>query len=254
MPVVQRIIACFIIPPGMFIVCVLVVSVYFVLKKQHRYALTSTLFALIIWGFSISPVTDKIMLPLESGLTIPDKISGDVIILLCAGSYDTVPDLTGSGMPDEDMLGRLVTAVRLYRILKVPVVVSGGVPPGERIPKAEAAGRLLVDLGIPHDMLIIEDKSANTLENAGNSSKVCRQRNYNRPILVTSAYHIKRSVMAFNKFGMHVLPVPANFRNGSRQEYGWVSYLASADALETAQRALREYVALGYYKYVLFLQ
>ncbi|MDD5104091.1 MAG: YdcF family protein [Desulfuromonadaceae bacterium] len=241
------------IPPGLFIVCALVFSVYFVLRKQPRFASISIIFALAIWGCSISPVTDNIMLPLESGVAIPDTISGDVIILLSAGSYDAVPDLTGTGMPDEDMLGRLITAARLYRILQVPVIVSGGVPPGEKAPKAAAAGRILIDLGIPRDKLIIEDRSANTLENAGNSSTVCRQRNFKRPILVTSAYHIKRSIMAFNKFGMHVLPVPANFRNGHRQEYGWSSFLASADALETAQRALREFVALGYYKYVLSL-
>ena len=59
--------------------------------------------------------------------------------------------------------------------------------------------RFLTDLGVPDPMIIVEDKSRDTIENARYARQICERRGFVRPILVTSAYHLKRSVLSFSK-------------------------------------------------------
>jgi uncharacterized SAM-binding protein YcdF (DUF218 family) len=189
------------------------------------------------------------MRPLEAGLTIPQSPRGDVIIVLGGGVYDRVPDLSGKGFPAPDSLGRLVTAARLQKMIGTPVIVSSGqVFPG-RNAEAPVAKRILMDLGVPKDKVILEAKSRDTIENAWYSKEICKKSGFKAPIVVTSAYHMKRSVLSFQKVGMDVKAYPANFRTGKRHTYFWDDYLPNMESMETFAMALREYIGLVFYQW-----
>ena len=115
--------------------------------------------------------------------------------------------------------------------------------------KAEAiiVKRFLVDLGAPSDKIIAEDKSRDTIENAKYTMEICKKLKYKKPILVTSACHMKRAIMSFGKVGVEVLPVPANFRTWKNKKYGWESYLPGN--FEDVTVALREYLGLMFYRF-----
>jgi uncharacterized SAM-binding protein YcdF (DUF218 family) len=59
--------------------------------------------------------------------------------------------------------------------------------------------RFLVDLGVAEGQVILESQSRDTQENAFNCSGIVRQRGFRFPLLVTSAYHMRRSIRAFQK-------------------------------------------------------
>ncbi|MEJ2697851.1 MAG: YdcF family protein [Candidatus Sulfobium sp.] len=184
---------------------------------------------------------------LETGLTIPANPRGDVIILLGGGAREGAKDLTGVGAPSEDTLARIVTAVRLEKRLHVPVIVSGGAVFPWKKSEAPVDRRFLMDLGVQGDRIIVEDKSRDTFENARYVKEICEKRRFKNPVLVTSAYHMRRSLLMFRKFNMGVTPVPAGFRAWDRK-YGWADYLPGD--LAASRTAFREYVGLLYYKAV----
>jgi uncharacterized SAM-binding protein YcdF (DUF218 family) len=187
------------------------------------------------------------MLGLERGYPLPAKPAGDVILLLGGGVYEGVDDLSGKGTPTDGMLGRIVTAARLQKELHCPVIVSGGAVFEFETPEAPIDKRFLVDLGVPADRVIVEEKSRDTVENAIYSAQICAARGFRHPLLVTSAYHMRRSVIACRKSGLDVVPVPSSFRANAAKKYGWIHYLPNASALEETSTALREYIGLLFY-------
>lgn len=242
----KKILTSFLMPPGIFIVLLVGFGIWFLLKKQWKAGMANLSIGIFIWLLSISPVADTMLRGLESDFKIPENPRGDVIILLGGGVYDKVPDLSGIGAPSEEMLTRLVGAVRLQKRLDVPVIISGGAVFKNRKPEAPIVKRFFVDLGIPSGQIIIEDKSRDTIENAKYTKAICEKNGFKKPILVTSASHMRRSLMSFEKAGMNVIPVPANFRTWVRN-YGWEDFLPKG--FENSHRALHEYLGLLFYKF-----
>ncbi|WP_333654286.1 YdcF family protein [Dissulfurispira sp.] len=242
----KKILTAFLLPPGIFIVLLLFSGLWFLFKKNWKAGIINCFLGISMWAFSISPVEDAMLRGLESDFRIPENPHGDVIILLGGGVYDNAPDLSGIGAPLEDMLGRIITAVRLQKRLNVPVIVSGGAVFKGRKAEAPIVRRFLIDLGVPDKKVIIEDKSRDTIENAKYTAAICRKLGYNKPILVTSASHMRRSVMSFEKVGMKIMPFPANFKTWKNKKYGWEDCLPGSGK---TRGAMKEYIGLLFYKF-----
>ncbi|MEW6213735.1 MAG: YdcF family protein [Nitrospirota bacterium] len=186
---------------------------------------------------------------LESDFNIPQNPEGDVIILLGGGVYDRAPDLSGIGAPSGDMLERFATAIRLQKRLNIPIIVSGGSAFKNKKPEAPIVKRFLIDLGVPANKVIVEDKSRDTIENAKYTVKICKKSGYKKPLLVTSANHMKRSLLSFEKAGVKVMPFPAGFRTWQNKKYEWKDYLPNAGALRDSYIAMNEYLGSLFYRF-----
>ncbi len=243
----KKILESFLLPPGLFILLMLAASFRFFIKKNHSAGAFCFLMAALLYASSLSPVSDYLLGHLESKYKIPARIKGDVIVLLGGGIFDNVPDLTGTGAPSEDMYARIFTAIRLQKRLGVPVIISGGRVFRDRKPEAPVIKRFLTDLGVPADEIIIDDKSRDTLENASYTEALLKKYDFKDPLLVTSAYHMARSVRSFEMAGVKVTPVPADFKTWKRK-YGIDGYLPTAYNLERVAKAGHEYLGLLYLK------
>jgi uncharacterized SAM-binding protein YcdF (DUF218 family) len=243
----KKILTPFIMPPGIFIVLLICAAVWLFFKRHWKTGFFNLLTGFLMWTLSVSPVSDSMFRFLESGLKIPEAPSGDVIVLLGGGISDGTPDLSGIGAPSEDMSGRIITAVRLQKRLDIPIIVSGGSVFKGRKAEAVVVKRFLIDLGVPSAKIIAEDRSRDTIENAKYTMEICKKLNYKKPILVTSAYHMKRAIMSFQKVGIDALPVPANFKTWENKKYGWESYLPGG--FDGSATAFREYLGLIFYKF-----
>lgn len=244
--ILKKALAPFLLPPGIFILSLIVSGVWLLFKKRKT-GIANIIIGCLIWVFSISPVHNALYRGLESSFYVPRTIEGDVIVLLGGGVYDNVADLTGIGAPSEEMFGRIVTAVRLQKRLNVPIIVSSGKVFEHTSAGAPIVKRFLFDLGVPADDIIVEDRSRDTFENATYTREICLSRGFKNPIVVTSASHLKRSVMIFEKVGLEVLPVPALFRSWRERQYGWDDYLPGT--LRHAENAIHEYLGLAFYRF-----
>lgn len=243
---IKKLITPFVLPPGIFIVGLLCSALWLLSKKNWKAALFNFCVGCLMWAVSIAPVSDRLLRGLESEYVIPRDARGDVIILLGGGVHDKVPDLSGVGVPSEEALVRVVTAVRLQKKLGLPIIACGGQVFENGAGEAFLLKRFLVDLGVPPDQVIVEQDSRDTFENAKYAQQIVARFNYKAPLLVTSGYHMKRAVLSFSKVGIQVIPVPAGMRTYDRQEYGWNSYLPGS--FNNVSLAAKEYLGIVFYR------
>lgn len=141
---------------------------------------------------------------LFSKLAVEQKIQkADAIVVLGAG-------VTESGWPGKFSLERTVKGVILYKQgYANTIIFSGGWDHDGYISSAKAMLQVAEDLGVPKQAILYEDKSHDTYENALFTSEILKEHKLNSVILVTSASHMRRSALVFNKLGISVYPAPA---------------------------------------------
>ena len=98
---------------------------------------------------------------------------------------------------------------------------------------------------MPASRLVLEDKSRNTEENAVFTKRLVDPKPGERWLLVTSAWHMPRSVGAFRRAGWEVLPWPVDYRSGA--SYGETLENSLPDKLGNLDGAVHEWLGmLGY--------
>jgi uncharacterized SAM-binding protein YcdF (DUF218 family) len=251
MVTLKKIVAPFLLPPGLFILAILLVSFLMIYRKRWKLGVVNLTVGLMLWALSTVPVANFLFQGLESDFSFPINPSGDVIILLGGGIINRVPDLTGTSAPTPLMMGRIVTAVRLYQRLRLPIIVTGGRGFGdETVAEAPVVRRFLVDLGVPEKMVTLEDRARDTAQNARLTAAICHQLGFSRPILLTAAYHLKRAGMAFDATGIQYTPFPAYFIGSGNPPFTLRHLLPQAGIFSASANALHEYLGILYYQLV----
>jgi uncharacterized SAM-binding protein YcdF (DUF218 family) len=241
----------FVLPPGIFILAIMFISLVMIYRKRWKLGLANLIVGMMLWALSTAPMANLLIHGLESDYSIPSNPSGDVIVLLGGGMIQGVPDLTGTAAPSPSTLSRIVTAVRLYQRLQLPIIVTGGrVYDGAESDAATVAKRFLMDLGVPEKLITVEDRARDTAQNARLTAAICRQQGFSKPILLTAAFHLKRARMAFEAAGMRVIPFPAYFMGSRNISYSWRHLLPRAGMLCTSSDTIHEYMGILYYRIV----
>ena len=243
----RRILASFLLPPGVFVTLFAVAGLWHLRKRRRLAAAIHLSLGALLWLLSVSPGADILVRGLEAPYEAVREPRGDVIVLLGGGASDRAPDLSGTGAPSEEMWGRIVTAARLQKRLGVPVIVSGGKVFQGKAAEAPIVKRILVDLGVPADRVIPEERSRDTRENAKYAAGIARRAGYRDPVVVTSAYHMRRAAMEFRRAGLPATPCPAVFQTWAGKEYGPEDVLPDGASLRRSSVAIREYAALIVY-------
>jgi uncharacterized SAM-binding protein YcdF (DUF218 family) len=246
--VLKKFLTAFLVPPGAFIPLLLAVAWWARRRRQNGQALTLIVIALLLWGSSTIALSRFMIAGLEQGQSIPEHPRGDVIVLLGGGINDRVSDLSGRGTPSADSLHRVVSAARLQKRLGIPVIISGGPVFAGHTTEAAISRRFLIDLGVASDKILLEDKSRDTVENARFTRRILEHHGFRKPLLITSAYHMRRSVAAFRRFGIEVTPVPAHFMSDSDTPLVLFDWLPEANAMVNISRALKEHIGMLYYR------
>jgi len=238
----------FLLPPGLFVLLLVVAGMWCIRRKFWIGAWISLMMGGLIWGLSVPPTVDLLAGGLEQAATLPKELRADAIIMLGGAAYQAVPDLSGKGAPGPGTMERMVTAARLYRRLQVPIIVSGGRVFCEGDSIAILTKRFLVDLGVPAAHILLEDRSRDTYENALYSKELCERHGFKKPLVVTSGYHLKRARLSFEKVGLEVTFFPCALTTYPGKVYSWHHWLPSATALAGTSAALHEWLGLMYYR------
>ena len=101
-------------------------------------------------------------------------------------------------------LARLHYGAYMAKATNLPIVLSGI--------EAEAMLNSLRELG--QEALFLEDKSLDTHQNAQFSAQLLQSQGISNIVLVTDAWHMSRSVLAFKHFGFNVVAAPTEFPEG----------------------------------------
>lgn len=246
--ILKKIITLAILPPGIFIILFLLGAIF--LKKRLKLFVISM--AILLYIFSINPTKDMFLLPLENTfkpLPVDTIKTYDAYVVLGGGILGNAPDIGGKGIPGEDALERIVCAFRLFQISKKPIIISGGYTSGN-VSEAEIAKKLLLSFGVDGSYILPESKSIDTFGNARYVKELAERHKITRIVLITNAYHMKRSKMLFDRHFNEVLPFPTGYKT-SRMGYGVSSYMPNAGNAAIISLAIKEYLGIIFYKLTL---
>lgn len=143
-------------------------------------------------------------------------------------------------------LERVRYAAALHRITGLPVLATGGPPPG--CPSSEAALMAAVlrdELGV--DVCWCEERSRTTRQNAQLTAPLLHERGVGRVLLVTHVMHMTRAALAFRQAGLDVVCAPMGFTAGHLYQSGVAAWLPSATAQYLSAALVHEWIGcLGY--------
>ena len=240
--------ASWILPPGLFII-LLVVLTFYLSRINFKLSLIVGFFTLIFYLMCTSFIADKTMGWLEQKYPPPtqtDLESADIIIMLGGGAIRDSQDVDGEGTLCASPANRLLTAVRLQKMLNLPILLSGGQVYSDSGAEAIIALRILQTLEVPTEKILLETKSVNTTQNAIFSAEILREKNFHKPILVTSAFHMRRAVLNFQQQGFEVIPCPSDFLVPREPKFHYTKMRPQSEALllnvTVMQEMLRTFV------------
>ena len=199
-----------------------------------------------LWLWMLPIMTWVVGVPLESEFLVDGRVpavesfpEADAIVLL-GGSMGAETNLSSYA---EMWSGadRVWQAARLYKAGKAQKVIATG--DGAR----DSTLPLLKDFGVPSECVLFHD-ALNTEEEAKNVNAM----GYERILLVTSAWHMKRARLMFKKYApeIEVACAPADFENSivTARPFSFSDFLPDPGAFMGNSVALREWVGIVGYK------
>jgi len=170
--------------------------------------------------------------------------------------------LTGSTIPglsptDRVYFGRgadrVTHTVQLYKLgLVEKIFVSGGsgrlLPIGER--ESEEYKKAMITMGVPSDVIMTESETRNTHESAVEVKKVIDPLGYRSEdcLLVTSAFHMRRSLACYRKVGLNLDYFTTDFYSEPPKFHVDSLIVPKVDAIEIWTKLIREWMGFVAYK------
>lgn len=166
----------------------------------------------------------------------------EAILVLGGGYYGEAAEY-GEATVGPYFLERLRYAAWLYRRTGIPAIVSSG-----RSDAHTGAQLLVEEFGTP--VLVVEDRSWTTQDNARNSMALLAERGIDNIALVTHGWHMPRALYSFSgNRDLTVIAAPMGLSYSAPDPADWEQWLPSARALVRMRIALHEYFGLLWYKY-----
>lgn len=248
----------FVYPVGLAFIFMILAFVYHQKPKRVKTFLIAAI--VILWLGGNNWISKSLVRSLEwQYLPQGELPQADVIVVLGGGTGPAqyprpLVELNGSG-------DRLLYASWLYHQGIAPkLLLTGGHIPwmgARESSPAEEMAEILEMLGVPKEAVWLESQSLNTYENALYSREILEREGIDRIILVTSAFHMPRSVPLFEKQGFEVIPAPADYSITQQDwEELWefnlttqiFNLIPSASDLDNTTWALKEYIGILVYK------
>jgi uncharacterized SAM-binding protein YcdF (DUF218 family) len=235
----------FLLPPGIFIILLFAIGVY-IFKKEKIASIIILLVSFVFYVMSTSIFAGALIRPLEHSYKLPADLTkgASAIVMLGGGATPDTPDIGGLGHLSGSSAARLLTVIKLYNRTKLPVIISGGKVFSDGGNESMIAKRQLIDLGIPAADIIAENRSRTTEENAIYTSAILKKRAVKKVFLVTSAYHMRRSVICFKQSRVATIPIPTDYTMSIQPKYYFNEFAPSPGGLVTTSVAIREYLGI----------
>lgn len=243
---ILKFIAAFLLPPGLFVLLGIILSVYLWRRRQNfgRFAFSLSAVLTLLLYFSSTLLGAKLLgQPLENRYSQQQPAAAQVIVVLGGGSVGSAPDGTERG-------GLMSAgAARLAKQHSLPVLISGGQVFSDGVSEALVAERILLQLGLPQEQIIVETQARTTQENAAYTAALCRKRGYQNVLLLTSALHMPRSMQFFERYlgeqGIKVAAYPCDYTLNPQGRLNPRWLVPQLQAFDITCMALHEYAGMA---------
>jgi len=221
--ILKKAIAALLMPLSLAVILA-VLALWFVYSRKYKTAKTF-LAICIMWITMISyaPFANMLLAPLESQYKkIIHMPKGVQYILLLGGAREE----------------RAWEALRLYRAIENAKIITSGYSFYDTESDAQKTATMLKNAGVQAKDILMQTGAKDTKEEAKALKNRLGSESF---LLVTSAYHMPRSMMLFKNEGLNPIAAPTYFNN--EKESGVTSVWKSKQ-LRNTERAWHEYLGL----------
>ena len=206
--------AWFVIAPESLLLLLIVAAWLLALRGAHKWSkrvLSVAVTAMLILAFL--PVGEWVLYPLEARFQVnpplPPKVHG---IIVLGGPEDAFKSSVWDQVEVNDAAERFLASITLARRFpeaKLVFTSGSGSLTNQQLKGAQVAKRLYAEQGLDVSRILFESESRNTSENATLSKVLAKPAPGETWVLVTSAFHMPRSVGIFCKTGwvVHAFPI-----------------------------------------------
>jgi len=216
----------------------------------------------VVWLFAMPFTSRQLLWGLEeraAALTPAAIPQADAVVVLGGGLRPALAPRPGVEVAEGG--DRLLTGLRLIRENKAPLLLASGgrvsfTAADPAPPEAYWARDLALELGLPANRILLNPGSRTTAKEARDIGALGRKRGWQRVLLVTSAFHMPRSLATFRLgSGLTVIPVACDYQLPSRTRYGQPTaasvikgLLPDSESLDRSSLALKEHLGLLLYR------
>ena len=240
----------FVIAPESLLLLLVVAAWLLLLRGALRWAKRVLgLVAIALLVLAVFPVGEWVTYPLESRFpanpALPDKVDG---IIVLGGAEDAVRSAAWQQTQVNDAAERILASVDLARRFphaKILFTSGSGNPFAQEHRSADVARKLYSELGLDSARIVLEGDSRNTAENVARSKSLVKPVKGETWLLVTSAFHMPRSVGIFCREGWAVIAYPVDHRTlkGDLVRFG----ASIAGNMNSLSYGIKEWVGLAAY-------
>lgn len=221
-----------------------------VLRDRRRLGLGLLAVGLLFFvSLATVPLGDVLLAPLEHRFPARPPLAKPTYVVVLGGAEDNEQSAATGMVNLNDAGERLLAAIELaVTYPDSTLILSGGT--GELTGTAPSSAKLMAEAltaaGISGERLLLEHESRNTAENARQSAELVGAGISAPALLVTSAFHMPRSLGVFCAAGWSdITPFPVDYRTGNlRNRIGW----KFAANLEDLNVGVREWIGLFAYR------
>jgi len=238
---IKKIISAFLMPLPLLILTLLIG--FFILcftKKQKtgKIIIGFGIFLVILFGCSL--FTDSLISPLEQAYPKYEKTDIPVkYVVVLGGGYNFNSQLPPSSRLSRPSLSRLVEGITIYRENPGSVLIFSGYAGRSKKSNAEGMADVAISLGVPKKDIILEKSPRDTHEEVLLIKEIVKDKPF---VLVTSAAHMKRSMMLFEKQNTNPIPAPTDFLVNKNNN--GMPKLPSTGEYQKADSAIHEYLGI----------
>lgn len=209
--------AWYVVAPDTLVVVAVTSSWILLLRGSTRWA--GRLLAMLASGMlilTVLPVGEWILYPLESRFpanpVLPQRVDG---IIVLGGAEDPARSEAWQQVEVNDSAERFLASIELsrrYPAAKLVFTSGSGNPLDQKHRSSDVARKLYSQQGLDITRILFEEQSRNTAENVARSKALANPAPEEVWLLVTSAFHVPRSVGIFCKAGWKVIAYPVDHR------------------------------------------
>ena len=232
MYIISKLFTYLFLPPSIFIWGLIIAAI---VAKRFKFVFITL--GIIFYLLSIKPISNLLLSPLEDIPT--SKHKADIVVVLSGGSNPN--DILKSA---PDAFKRLTYGIILAKQKNIPLIFTGG---GDKPSEADNAKKDIELFEKTFNFRLktyYEDKALDTVENAKYTKELIKKEHLSNKIyLVTSAYHMKRSIIIFKHFGFEVIAKPVGFIINNKN-YNFYDFLPHMSYLMDSYKAIHEYFGI----------
>lgn len=252
--VVSKLVWLVISPDSLLVI--LLLSAFVLLRFKARPAfvqLGKSLFSvalIMILVIAFFPVGEWLLHPLEKRFKnnppLPEQIDGVIVLSGAENGELTQRWQQIQVSRAADRLFHFMELMRRFPDAKHVFTGGSGRLVPEHKSSSDVAKILLADQGFDIESIIFEEAARNTFENAKLSKILVNPQEGERWVLITTAWHMPRSVGIFRQFDWEVIPYPVDYYTRTGDLYR--SHFSFAQNLSTLSMAVKEWIGLlAYY-------